>query len=391
MATLLHISKSATEKKFALFELGFRPFFLLGGLFACVSVLPWVLSLHGVAFMPLGGGLWWHVHEMIFGFALAIIIGFLLTAAQNWTGVPSATGGLLAMLTLLWLLPRVLLPFVSMDFWWLVMGLDVAAALTAASVLARMVIKAGQWRNAPFVVILLVFSVLNALSYWFIHLNDFASSLRVMESVLWLVAVVMNMMGGRVIAFFTERAGEFTRRAEPKWLLSASNAALLGLAVAFLFESDVPMRIFALMSALLVGYRFSLWGWQASFKAPLLWSLHVSFFSLPLACALLAAGFVRSGALHVFTIAAMSGLIMAMVSRVSLGHTGRSLTTPKGMAVAYVLLVLAALLRVLAVVWTQAYLPLIDSALLLWMLAWLIFLYHYARMYFLPRTDGRPG
>lgn len=82
---------------------------------------------------------------------------------------------------------------------------------------------------------------------------------------------------------------------------------------------------------------------------------------------------------------------MAMVSRVSLGHTGRSLTTPKGMAVAYVLLVLAALLRVLAVVWTQAYLPLIDSALLLWILAWLIFLYHYARMYFLPRTDGRPG
>lgn len=153
-----------TSPKFALFELGFRPFFLMGAVFALLAPIAWVLSLHGVS-LGFTVSVWWHAHEMIFGFALAIIYGFLLTAGQNWTGIASPRGWLLLVLVLLWLSPRlglVFSPQIPLVIWAVC---DVLANLAIMAVMARMILKAKQWRNAPFVFILTGFAVLNGLSY----------------------------------------------------------------------------------------------------------------------------------------------------------------------------------------------------------------------------------
>ena len=168
MAQLISIDdltqkKPLNPKGFALFELAFRPFFLLGNLFALLSIIPWVLALHGtLALQQLST--WWHAHEMIFGFSLAIILGFLLTAAQTWTGVPSVRGRWLALLVLLWLLPRmglVFLPDVPLAVW---AASDFLCHLGAWCVLARMIIQVKQWRNAPFLALLLLFALLSLAS-----------------------------------------------------------------------------------------------------------------------------------------------------------------------------------------------------------------------------------
>ena len=388
----LQISKNNALRKWALFDLGFRPLFLLGSVFALLAIIPWVLSLHGVAFNPTGGGLWWHAHEMIFGFALAIVFGFLLTAGQNWTGVPSASGGELVVLIGLWLLPRLLLSFDVLP-WWLAMLLDVGAGLAVAAVLARMLIKVKQWRNVPLVGVLLMLTVLNGTSYVAMAYGRVDIALRIHHGALLWVAVVMNIMGGRVIAFFTERGAGVPRTIEPKWLSGASSAGLIVFSMALMCFGLEPiaMRLLAGVVAVLVGYRWSHWGWRASFKNPLLWSLHVSFVCLPASLALMALGVSISPALHLFTIGAMSGLILSMMSRVSLGHTGRTLQVLPAMRWAYGLMITSALVRMSAGWVPTLYLHLIDGALLLWLLSWGIFLWRYALILLRPRLDGRRG
>lgn len=384
-------SKPSKSTDWALFDLGFRPFFLLGSLFALLAVIPWVLNVHGVEFTPTGGGLWWHGHEMIFGFALAVVFGFLLTAAQNWTNVPSASGYGLMVLVGLWLVPRILLPFAAVP-WWLPMLLDMTAGVGISAVLLRMLVKVKQWRNLPLVGVVLMLIVLNGVSYMTMAYEHADWSLRIHHAALLWVAVVMNIMGGRVIAFFTERGTGVPRQTEPKWLGWSSNTLLICFAMAFMVEGNEPIwvRIVAAMTALLVSYRWSFWGWRHSGKNPLVWSLHISFLCLPISCALMALHVGFSLSLHVFTIGAMSGLILSMMSRVSLGHTGRMLKAPSGMAYAYGLLMLAALLRVLASAlsstWPVAYFPLLDSALLAWIVAWLLFVWRYALILIRPRV-----
>ena len=391
MATLIPIAEPRPTHSFALFELAFRPFFLLGAVFALFAALPWMLNLHGMVFNPHINAMWWHSHEMIFGFALAIIMGFLLTAAQNWTGVPSPRDVPLMVLVGLWLLPRLFLPFAHSLPIGVLMASDVLAGAGVALVLARMVFKAKQWRNLPFALMVGMLTVLNGLSYWTASHDNMLGAMRIHEAALLWVALVMNMLGGRVIPFFTERASSYTRQNEPKWLLSVSNIALILTSVTMLLDNDVALRISAAASALIVFYRWNHWGWRASFHNPLLWSLHLSFACLPLACALLAFGYPRSGALHLFTIGAMTGLIVSMMSRVSLGHTGRELKVARPLPWAYGLLFIAGLARASAAIWPQMYLPLLDITLTCWMLALGIFVYYYAGVLLRPRVDGRRG
>ena len=376
--------------KFALFELGFRPFFLLGGVFALLAVIPWVLALHGIV-LGQTASIWWHAHEMIFGFALAIIYGFLLTAGQNWTGVASPRGLPLLILVLLWLLPRLglaFLPQVPLLIWAMC---DVLANLAVMAVMARMVFKAKQWRNAPFVLILAGFAMLNGFSYFTYITGHLDIATRIHDASLWVIAIVINLMGGRVIPAFTQGATHFKRPTEPIWLLRASTVALLLVALAWLIDTPVFLRMMSAITAGLLFYRWNMWGWTFSLKNPLLWSLHLSFVCLPIACGLIALGYPRSGALHVLTIGAVTGLIVSMMSRVSLGHTGRMLKAPRLMPWAFGLIACAALLRAVAAVWDSAYLYLIDGALLLWVLAFACFVWHYALILLHSRLDGKRG
>ena len=376
--------------KFALFELGFRPFFLLGGIFALLAPIAWVLSLHGVT-LGFTTSVWWHAHEMIFGFALAIIYGFLLTAGQNWTGIASPRGRVLLILVLLWLLPRLSLVFLPQTPLLIWAMSDILANLAVMTVMTRMVFKAKPWRNAPFALILMGFTVLNGFSYATYITGHLDLATRIHDASLWLVAVVMNLMGGRVIPAFTQGATHFKRPTEPIWLLRASTVALLLVALAWLMDVSVFVRMISAVAAGLLFYRWRMWGWQFSLKNPLLWSLHLSFVCLPIACGLIALGYPRSGALHVLSIGAMTGLIVSMMSRVSLGHTGRMLTPPRLMPWAFGFIICAALLRAVAGVWDSAYLYLIDGTLLLWVLAFAFFVWHYAPILMHSRVDGKRG
>ncbi len=383
-------SKTRTAPKWALFELGFRPFFLLGSVFALLAVIPWVLSLHGVV-LGATASVWWHAHEMLFGFALAIIYGFLLTAGQNWTGVASPRGWPLLILVLLWLLPRLglaWLPQVPIQVWAV---FDVLANFAVAGVMARMILKAKQWRNAPFIIILLVFSLLNSASYLTFITGHLDLATRIHDATLWLIAIVMNLMGGRVIPAFTQNASLFKRSSAPAQLGIATNLGLVLIALAWLIDAPIFLRLVSAISAALLFYRWNMWGWRFTFKNPLLWSLHLSFVCLPMACTLIAMGYPRSGALHILTIGAMTGLMLSMMSRVSLGHTGRMLKAPRLMPWVYAFIAFSALLRALAGVWTSAYLPLIDSALLLWVIAFVFFIAHYALILMRERSDGKRG
>ena len=399
MAQLISIDdlskrQQTASQKFALFELGFRPFFLLGSLFAFLAITPWILSLHGIfpnQNLAANYTLWWHGHEMIFGFALAIIMGFLLTAAQNWTGVPSIKGKWLSVLVGLWLLPRLGLALSAQPFYWLWAVCDVLANIGILLVLARMILKAKQWRNSPFLLIMSTFAILNLLSYGFNETTQSEVIRQIHYAAIWLIAIVVNIMGGRVIPAFTQNAVKYGRQPESPWLLRLTSLGLVLLMINSFLDIPIFLRIVAAITGALLLYRWHFWGWYASWRNPLLWSLHISFVCLPLACLLIAAGYPFTGALHLLTIGAISGLIIAMMSRVSLGHTGRMLQAPRGMKFAYVLIILSAMFRTLAAVWVQWYLPLIDVAVLCWLFAFLGFLYYYTPILLTPRVDGKRG
>src|SRR5512134_3252389 len=187
---------AASPPRFALWELGFRPFYLAGSTFAAVSILLWMLQLAGVLDTAVLAGPVWHAHEMLFGFALAIIVGFLFTAGRNWTNEPTPTGPALAALLLLWLAARVL---VLTPFGWLAAVANVAFPLAAAAGLARPFIRARNRRNYFFIALL----VLMALASGFVHL----AQLGVVAAPAWaglqlgldVVLFIVAVMGGRVI------------------------------------------------------------------------------------------------------------------------------------------------------------------------------------------------
>lgn len=382
--------KTHTAATFALFELGFRPFFLFGSVYALLAIIQWGLLLHGIVQSPISS-VWWHAHEMIFGFSLAIIYGFLLTAGQNWTGVASPRGVPLFFLVLLWALPRfglVFVPNAPVLVWAM---FDVLLNLAVMTVMARMVLKSKQWRNMPFVIILALFALFNVGSYATqitAHLNI---ATRIHEASLWLIAIVINIIGGRVIAFFTQNATAFTREPDPVWLFRATVIGLVLVMFLWLLDMALILRWVSAVTAVLLFYRWLTWGWLYTFNNPLLWSLHLSFVCLPMACALIALDYPQSGALHLLTIGGITGLILSMMSRVSLGHTGRALTTPRLMPWAFGLIAGSAFLRTLAVAGSDVYLYLLDGALLLWVLAFACFIGHYIQILILTRVDGKRG
>ncbi len=382
-----------------LWRLGFRPFFLGGCLFALLAVPLWLLALTGspLGWQPAGGWLAWHRHELLFGFALAIIAGFLLSAVQTWTGQPGLQGRPLALLAGLWLVARLAwladlpLPLLAV--------LELAFPLAVAAVMGRSLWRARQQRNYPIVAVLLLLTAADVLVI--AGLADASDGLQrqgVLAGV-WLVAAMMGLIGGRVIPFFTQRGLGRVEGVQPwawlDWLLlliSALVAVLHATGTALVANAAVGL----LFAALGAGHLLRLLRWYDAgiWRVPLLWSLHLAYAWLALAClgmALWHAGLLDnpSPALHALTVGAMGGLILAMVARVSLGHTGRPLTPPRGMGLAFVLIQLAGFARVLLIeVWPLAGLWL---AAVCWVTAFALFAWGYGPMLCRARVDGHPG
>ncbi|HEY9034215.1 MAG TPA: NnrS family protein, partial [Pseudomonadales bacterium] len=345
-------------------RLAFRPLFFGGILFSVIAIGWWLYFwLQPTDWVPYGGPIWWHGHEMLFGFGAAIVVGFLLTAVQTWTGVPGLRGTPLLVLVLSWLAGRLALAFAGAHGQVWIGAVDLSYLLLATLAMAYPVIKVKQWRNLMFVPMLLILAMLNGTAHWAVINGHGALAIQALHGAIMLFVLLIAVLGGRVIPSFTSN-GTGCRKLPPiNWLEALSILSIIAMLLFALYGfSRLPSVLLvpvAALAALANGWRYLRWGIQYSSSVPLLWSLHLAYAFIPLGFLLLALhglGLMDnvSAALHSFTVGSIGGMILAMTSRVTLGHTGRPLQPPRLMSLAYMLIILAAVLRVLLPAWWPA-------------------------------------
>ncbi|MHB2247496.1 NnrS family protein [Pseudomonas fitomaticsae] len=374
------------------FSLGFRPLFLAGAGFAALAILIWGLWLYGHWFdlQPAGGMLAWHRHEMPFGFAAAIVAGFLLTAVPNWTGIPGVRGGALIALVSVWLLGRLA--------WWLPLPTGLILALQwgflplLAVMLGRDLVAARKRDNYPIVLVLGLMAGCQALTLIGLYNDDTGLQRQGVLGALWLVAALMTVIGGRVIPFFIQRG--LNRPPAPVANPLPTRLLLIGsLLTAVTFAAglnDSPQwwlaGLFVLTGSLQL-MRLIRWYDRGMWRVPLLWSLYLAYGWMALATwamALWHLGLIgqQSLATHALAVGGVGGLILAMIARVSLGHTGRLLQPSKGMVLGFALVLIAAGCRVLLVPFSSLGLGL---SVVLWCAGFALFLRHYTGILLKPR------
>lgn len=384
-------------------RLAFRPFFLLAALFSVVAMIVWLAFWHGdILLRPHGGLLFWHQHEMLFGFAAAVVAGFLLTAVQNWTGLPSLKGGPLLGLVGLWLAGRALMAFPLGLPTWLPVLVDLAFLPLVAVVMAHLVVRARRWRNLIFLPALTLLVIANLGMHLGVMNGDAELIRQSAYLAVLLVTLLMVVVGGRVIAMFTaNRLGRPKPDPIPALERLTLGSTLAVVVAQLLVMLTVPlsgtlMAVLMGLAALSNAVRLARWGGLYSWREPLLWGLHGSYAFIPLGLAmwaLAALGVFRADlAVHALTVGGMGTMMLAMMSRVSLGHTARPIRTLPGIGVALGLMLAAAVVRspVLAFFpqishWTY------SLGILFWCLAYAIFLFHYTGPLLSPRADGQDG
>ncbi|MGY0219102.1 NnrS family protein [Endozoicomonadaceae bacterium StTr2] len=399
---MMQITDPAREEQIpALLRLGFRPFFLAGALFSLISLLLWGMFLfHGLDLEPYGGMLWWHMHEMIFGFTLAIIAGFLLTAVQTWTGLPGLKGVQLALLFSLWLAGRILLLFPGSISQLLIASIDVAFPLVTAALMANYVIRVKMWRNLVFTPVLLMMALANALMHAGVITGDFTQAYQGAYGSIFLITLLMVILGGRVIPFFTSNKLGLPPVTRYKVIELGSIVPLVLLTVLVLAGLAEKLALLSALCALLAGIanliRVATWRGQKTLSIPLLWSLHAAY--LFIVIGLLLAFLHYAGApvaptimIHALTVGGIGGLVLAMISRVSLGHTGRPLQSGKAINLAFGLIIAAAIARLMPAVLPYQYDIWLMISITLWLTAYGIFFVVYLPVLSRPRVDGRPG
>jgi uncharacterized protein involved in response to NO len=401
---MMQITDLATEQKIPpLLRLGFRPFFLSGAIFSVFAITLWLLIYKGtISLSPLGGGYWWHIHEMIFGFGGAIIAGFLLTAVQNWTGARGAQGTTLLTLFLLWLAGRIFLVIPELLGSTIASIIDLVFLPTVAYVLAKPIIAIKQYRNLFFVPLLVLFTLANLEMHLAIHYPTTFNTVYSGYAGVMLVTFLMSVMAGRVVPMFTAN-GTKTPKATPlPWLDKVTNGCIAIVMFSLLLQPLVGFSanffgVLLIIASVFQTIRWLRWRPWITLNVPLLWSIHgamkfICFGLFALGASYLIPEVPSNHVWHLLTIGGIGGLILAMISRVSLGHTGRPLTPPKSMTIAFVLINLAALVRTFGP-WAvpEKTLLFIDISGAFWILAFVIFIVGYGPMLIRARKDGRPG
>lgn len=400
---MMQITDSQKEELIPpIFRLAFRPFFLFGGAFSCISLVIWGLVLSGVIqFSPYGNVLFWHSHEMLFGFTSAIVVGFLLTAVQNWTGIPSIRGMRLATLVGLWLSARLFLAFSVSPIWFTAL-IDLSFLPLAGYWLAKPIIAVGQTRNLFFVPILVLMSAANLIMHLGVILNMPTLYQHGFMSAIWLVTLLMSVLGGRVIPFFTANGlGRPKVDAKPwlEYLVLGSTWLIFVLYLTGAIYYLPKLALAALLATCAVAHTIRAFRWQTwtTLSVPLLWSLHAAYWFIPIGIALMALSYITdwltlSTAFHALTVGAMGNMILSMMCRVSLGHTGRQLIVKQAIIFAFAAVLVAALVRVFGIVlfsnWSFQF---IIVAIGGWCIAYGLFAYVYFPVLTQPRADGRPG
>lgn len=377
------------------FALGFRPFFLAAGVYAVLMMGLWLGVLHGSLDIGAWPPLVWHGHEMLFGFAVAVIAGFLLTAAQNWTGIPTPRGKPLVVLFLLWLAGRLgfLVPGLPPEG---VAVIDLLFLPALAFALALPILKAKQLNNYPFPLMLLALAAANAL----VHAEalGWTTTARLgLHLATYAIVTMMVVMGGRVIPSFTDNKLRTRARRWKTIERLAPAATLAALLAALIAPASLVTAALAAIAATVHVVRLVGWYTPKYWSVPLLWILHLGYAWIALGFALLAVsaagiGMVAVSSLHAFTAGGIGVLTLGMMARVSLGHSGRMLEPAPVMTRAFVAINLAALLRVaLPLLFPGVYAQSMLAAGLAWVIAFALFVAIYAPILLRPRVDGKPG
>jgi uncharacterized protein involved in response to NO len=394
LQTRREASVSAASEPFALWNLGFRPFYLAASLFAALSVPLWVAQYAGRLPFAYVRSAAWHGSEMMLGYTLAVVAGFLLTAVRNWTARPTPSGGALAALVALWIAGRVL---VATPYAIAAAAVCAAFPLAVAIGIGIPLLRAGNKRNYFFLALLGVFAAATLV----LHLSalDVLSwpELPTLRVVLDLLLFIMAVMGGRVIPMFTNNGVPGTQaRRHPLVEKTALGGVLL---LAVCDAAQMPAAIIVAVTAALAlvhAMRLALWQPWRTLRTPLVWILHASYawivvhFALR---ALAAADWVPEPiAIHALTIGGIGGLTLGMMTRTARGHTGRPLLADPSDVACYVLVMLSALARVAGgLAWPSHYMATVVAAGVCWSAAFIVYLVAYAPHLVRPRLDGKPG
>ncbi|HEY1260146.1 MAG TPA: NnrS family protein [Stellaceae bacterium] len=383
----------------AIWSAGFRPFFLAAALWAALAVPLWLALYGGEATVPTAlSAAVWHAHEMIFGYAAAAVAGFLLTAIPNWTGRMPLQGGPLVALVALWALGRIAVLSSARIGAPVAMACDLAFPLVFLAAVAREIVAGRNWRNLPMVGALSLLLAGNFL----VHLaavglaptGDLGNRIGLAT-----LLMLISFVGGRLIPSFTRNwlAKERPEVASPAPFGRLDRAVLAVTAVALALWAVAPEASptpwVELAAGLAIGIRLARWHGRASWREPLVWVLHLGY--LWLALGLLLLGFnglvpvlPPAAALHALTVGAVGTMTLAVMTRASLGHTGRGLSAGPGTTAIYVMVTIAAVLRLAAPLAGASYLLLLWFAGAAWSAAFGLFVLFYAGPLASPRATG---
>jgi uncharacterized protein involved in response to NO len=384
----------------ALFNMGFRIFFLGAAVYSIVAILFWMGIFAFNLSLPMSGlsTFQWHAHEMVFGYAMAVIAGFLLTAVKNWTGIQTVHGLPLALIFCLWLVARLLFLFGS-TFIHIAAVFDLLFMLSAIVAAAYPIVQSKNWKQLGILSKLVLLTVAN-LCFYLGFMGHLEHGLYWgVYGGLYLVIGLILTLGSRVIPFFIQGGVEKTVQLyNPKWITLLGLVIFLVFFISELFLHDKNITGIS-SAALFLLYSVRLVGWYTPgiWKKPLLWSLYLAMIFIVVGFLLFSlsvyAGIPKYLAIHALAYGGIGVMTMSMMARVSLGHTGRNINEPPEMVKYMLALLLAgAVCRVfLPMISPGNYLLWIISSQLIWLSAFIMFVISYAPILIKPRLDGQFG
>jgi len=382
-------------KGLPLLRLGFRPFYIGGALLAALNVPLWVVIFLGwLQLTPASQPLLWHAHEMLFGFTVAIIVGFLMTAGKTWTGLATPHGPALAALVLLWLAARVASltgPYGAYAL------LDIALLPVVAGILVSVLLRSRNFRNLPLALMLALLAAANLVFHLAVLGLLKVSAMTPLLAALALIVLIECVMAGRVIPAFTMAVTPGLKLLAKPWLEWLTlGVTALGLALWVLAPPSVVGLVALALASVLHIKRLLGWHPGLTRKRPILWILHAAYAWIPVGLALLALAQIglvsASSGVHALAVGATGGLIIGMITRTARGHTGRPLQVSKPEVLAYALVLAAAVLRVLLPMFAPALLVVsLVGAALAWSAAFLIYLWVFTPWLMRTRLDGKDG